>query len=180
MEALEGRQTKYLQIPLCLLCTLILSIIFWWFYAYSTYNYVGCHFNELISAFNKGDLTQAREIQVTFQIVFFFLTRPLTCSINYDLTSFFHVYDQFKLQELLSNAIKLGESIFHANVFLLSLKKKKGTCGNTNCVAVTSACVLLARQYWVKSLLCLVFNVNYANPSFFVMVSVIFDTGARR
>ncbi|XP_040897085.1 N-acetylneuraminate lyase isoform X1 [Toxotes jaculatrix] len=43
----------------------------------STYNYVGCHVNELISAFEKGDLVQARAIQ-------------------------------FKLQELLSYAKKLG------------------------------------------------------------------------
>ncbi|CAI5639275.1 unnamed protein product [Oreochromis niloticus] len=43
----------------------------------STYNYVGCHVNKLISAFETGDLVQARTIQ-------------------------------FKIQELLSFAIKLG------------------------------------------------------------------------
>lgn len=43
----------------------------------STYNYMGCHFNKLISAFEKGDLVQARTIQ-------------------------------FKIQELLSFAMKLG------------------------------------------------------------------------
>ncbi|KAM9357970.1 N-acetylneuraminate lyase [Symphorus nematophorus] len=43
----------------------------------STYNYVGCHINKLIAAFEKGDLVQARKIQ-------------------------------FKLQELLRYAIKLG------------------------------------------------------------------------
>lgn len=43
----------------------------------STYNYVGCHFKQLISAFEKGDLLNARKIQ-------------------------------FKLQELLSYAMKLG------------------------------------------------------------------------
>uniref|UniRef100_A0A3Q3VW48 N-acetylneuraminate lyase n=1 Tax=Mola mola TaxID=94237 RepID=A0A3Q3VW48_MOLML len=30
----------------------------------STYNYIGCHVNKLISAFNNGDLVQARKIQV--------------------------------------------------------------------------------------------------------------------
>lgn len=43
----------------------------------STYNYVGCHVNKLVSAFEKGDLAQARSIQ-------------------------------FKIQELLSYAIKHG------------------------------------------------------------------------
>lgn len=43
----------------------------------STYNYIGSHFNQLISAFNEGNLTQARRIQ-------------------------------FKLQDLLSHANKLG------------------------------------------------------------------------
>ncbi|KAF1385825.1 hypothetical protein PFLUV_G00111780 [Perca fluviatilis] len=43
----------------------------------STYNYAGCHFNKLISAFENGDLVQARTIQ-------------------------------FKVQELLSHAMKLG------------------------------------------------------------------------
>lgn len=43
----------------------------------STYNYVGCHVNKLVSAFEKGDLAQARTIQ-------------------------------FKIQELLSYAIKHG------------------------------------------------------------------------
>ncbi|CAF95852.1 unnamed protein product, partial [Tetraodon nigroviridis] len=43
----------------------------------STYNYVGRHINNLISAFNSGDLIEARSIQ-------------------------------FKLQELLSHAFKLG------------------------------------------------------------------------
>nr|XP_046248517.1 N-acetylneuraminate lyase isoform X2 [Scatophagus argus] len=43
----------------------------------STYNYMGCHVSKLISAFDEGDLVQARTIQ-------------------------------FKMQELLSYAIKLG------------------------------------------------------------------------
>ncbi|XP_073332713.1 N-acetylneuraminate lyase [Pagrus major] len=43
----------------------------------STYNYIGCHINKLISLFEKGDLVQAREIQ-------------------------------FKMQELLGYAMKLG------------------------------------------------------------------------
>uniref|UniRef100_A0A3Q3VJY3 N-acetylneuraminate lyase n=1 Tax=Mola mola TaxID=94237 RepID=A0A3Q3VJY3_MOLML len=43
----------------------------------STYNYIGCHVNKLISAFNNGDLVQARKIQ-------------------------------FRMQELLSYAMKLG------------------------------------------------------------------------
>ncbi|XP_068175906.1 N-acetylneuraminate lyase [Antennarius striatus] len=43
----------------------------------STYNYLGCHINKLLSAFDKGDLVQSRNIQ-------------------------------FKMQELLSYAIKLG------------------------------------------------------------------------
>ncbi|XP_070712239.1 N-acetylneuraminate lyase-like [Pempheris klunzingeri] len=43
----------------------------------STYNYMGCHANELISAFKKGDLAHARKIQ-------------------------------FKVQEFISSAIKLG------------------------------------------------------------------------
>uniref|UniRef100_A0A1A8GGD0 N-acetylneuraminate lyase n=1 Tax=Nothobranchius korthausae TaxID=1143690 RepID=A0A1A8GGD0_9TELE len=43
----------------------------------STYNYIGCHVNKLLSAFEKGDLVQARTIQ-------------------------------FKMQELLSYAMKLG------------------------------------------------------------------------
>ncbi|XP_013860107.1 N-acetylneuraminate lyase [Austrofundulus limnaeus] len=43
----------------------------------STYNYIGCHVNKLLSAFEKGDLVQARSIQ-------------------------------FKMQELLSYAMKLG------------------------------------------------------------------------
>ncbi|XP_039985447.1 N-acetylneuraminate lyase isoform X2 [Xiphias gladius] len=43
----------------------------------STYNYVGCHVNELISAFEKGDIIKARAIQ-------------------------------FKIQELLSHAMKFG------------------------------------------------------------------------
>ncbi|XP_070765148.1 N-acetylneuraminate lyase [Enoplosus armatus] len=33
----------------------------------STYNYVGCHVNKLISAFEKGDLIQARTIQFKMQ-----------------------------------------------------------------------------------------------------------------
>ncbi|XP_028300859.1 N-acetylneuraminate lyase isoform X2 [Gouania willdenowi] len=33
----------------------------------STYNYAGCHINELLSAFEKGDLVQARKIQVKLQ-----------------------------------------------------------------------------------------------------------------
>ncbi|XP_068447558.1 N-acetylneuraminate lyase [Clinocottus analis] len=43
----------------------------------STYNYAGCHFNKLISAFKEGHVVQAREIQ-------------------------------FKMQELLTYAIKIG------------------------------------------------------------------------
>ncbi|XP_072245795.1 N-acetylneuraminate lyase [Leuresthes tenuis] len=43
----------------------------------STYNYIGCHVNQLMSAFEKGDLVQARTIQ-------------------------------FKMQDLLCYAIKLG------------------------------------------------------------------------
>ncbi|KAM7410129.1 hypothetical protein PAMA_001531 [Pampus argenteus] len=43
----------------------------------STYNYIGCHINKLISAFEKGNLVQARTIQ-------------------------------FKMQELISYAIKQG------------------------------------------------------------------------
>ncbi|XP_049443206.1 N-acetylneuraminate lyase isoform X3 [Epinephelus fuscoguttatus] len=43
----------------------------------STYNYMGCHVNKLISAFEKGDLVEARSIQ-------------------------------FKVQELISYAIKIG------------------------------------------------------------------------
>ncbi|XP_037530696.1 N-acetylneuraminate lyase [Nematolebias whitei] len=43
----------------------------------STYNYIGCHVNKLIAAFENGDLVQARTIQ-------------------------------FKMQELLSYAMKLG------------------------------------------------------------------------
>lgn len=34
------------------------------FSANSTYNYLGCHVSELILAFEKGDLIQARTIQV--------------------------------------------------------------------------------------------------------------------
>ncbi|XP_056894268.1 N-acetylneuraminate lyase [Takifugu flavidus] len=33
----------------------------------STYNYLGCHINNLISAFNRGDLIQARSIQFQLQ-----------------------------------------------------------------------------------------------------------------
>uniref|UniRef100_A0A3Q1IEE3 N-acetylneuraminate lyase n=1 Tax=Anabas testudineus TaxID=64144 RepID=A0A3Q1IEE3_ANATE len=33
----------------------------------STYNYMGCHVNELISAFDKGDIVQARRIQFKMQ-----------------------------------------------------------------------------------------------------------------
>lgn len=33
----------------------------------STYNYVGCHISELVSAFEKGDLAQARRIQFKMQ-----------------------------------------------------------------------------------------------------------------
>ncbi|XP_076009660.1 N-acetylneuraminate lyase [Genypterus blacodes] len=33
----------------------------------STYNYVGCHMNELISAFEKGDLIQAQSVQFKLQ-----------------------------------------------------------------------------------------------------------------
>lgn len=32
--------------------------------AHSTFNYIGYHFNKLISAFNRGDLVEARTIQV--------------------------------------------------------------------------------------------------------------------
>lgn len=33
-------------------------------FSHSTYNYIGCHVNKLVSAFEKGDLVQARSIQV--------------------------------------------------------------------------------------------------------------------
>ncbi|KAM7388380.1 hypothetical protein PAMP_024558 [Pampus punctatissimus] len=36
----------------------------------STYNYIGCHFNKLISAFEKGNLVQARTIQFKMQELF--------------------------------------------------------------------------------------------------------------
>lgn len=61
----------------------ILSIIIWKCHALSTYNYVGGHFNQLISAFNAGNLTQARKIQVTFNLVFCFLNH--TIAILYQL-----------------------------------------------------------------------------------------------
>lgn len=53
--------------------SVILTIIVWQFYAHSTYNYIGRHFNQLISAFNEGNLTQARKIQVTICYCFLFV-----------------------------------------------------------------------------------------------------------
>ncbi|XP_070817083.1 N-acetylneuraminate lyase [Chaetodon trifascialis] len=60
----------------------------------STYNYLGCHVNKLISAFEKGDLDQARTIQ-------------------------------FKIQELLSYAIKHG---FDLGVNKQLMIKVSGLC----------------------------------------------------
>lgn len=60
----------------------------------STYNYLGCHINKLISAYENGDLTQARKIQ-------------------------------FKLQELLSHAIKLG---FNLGVNKQLMTEVSGLC----------------------------------------------------
>lgn len=60
----------------------------------STYNYIGCHINKLISAFEKGDLAKARTIQ-------------------------------FKLQELLSYAMKLG---FNLGVNKQLMTEVSGLC----------------------------------------------------
>ncbi|XP_047442754.1 N-acetylneuraminate lyase isoform X2 [Mugil cephalus] len=41
----------------------------------STYNYLGCHVNKLIAAFERGDLVQAREIQVKIQELLSYATK---------------------------------------------------------------------------------------------------------
>ncbi|XP_028259068.1 N-acetylneuraminate lyase [Parambassis ranga] len=41
----------------------------------STYNYVGCHINRLLSDFEKGDLIQARKIQFKLQELLLFATK---------------------------------------------------------------------------------------------------------
>lgn len=50
-------------------------VIVFHFSAFSTFNYVGCHVSELVSAFEKGDLLHARMIQV--QSISSYSGRPL-------------------------------------------------------------------------------------------------------
>ena len=77
------------------------------FYVCSTYNYIGCHINDLIAAFEKGDLVLARTIQV---LSISLLLSPTSLLHQFWLlTSLSNFHTQFKMQELLRYAMKLGE-----------------------------------------------------------------------
>lgn len=52
----------------------------------STYNYLGCHVNKLISAFEKGDLVQARTIQFKIQeLISYAITLGFDVGVNKQL-----------------------------------------------------------------------------------------------
>lgn len=69
----------------------------------STFNYLGSHVNKLLSAFERGDLIQARAIQVLPMRLL------LVASMSFPFEVFYSLNVQFQMQELLSFAMKLGE-----------------------------------------------------------------------
>ena len=73
---------------------------------HSTYNYLGRHINNLISAFHSGDLVQARSIQVLYASLFSLIA---AARLFPDVFLVSPSSWQFKLQELLSHAMQLGE-----------------------------------------------------------------------
>ncbi|KAM7410127.1 hypothetical protein PAMA_001531 [Pampus argenteus] len=59
----------------------------------STYNYIGCHINKLISAFEKGNLVQARTIQVLHIFVLLFPASPNILHQFWLLTSLSYLHE---------------------------------------------------------------------------------------
>lgn len=90
------------------------------FFVLSTYNYVGYHVNELMSAFDHGDIIQARTIQVLSTILMT-VSAVLLALVVFTGVSSSYSHEQFKIQELLSYAKKLGEFLPNYHVFLTVL-----------------------------------------------------------
>lgn len=78
--------------------------------ASSTYNYLGCHANQLFKDFDSGNLPGAREIQVL--LLSTSLSPAFLWPVGLVWVSDIVVFicsEQFKIQELLTYAVGLGE-----------------------------------------------------------------------
>lgn len=133
-----------------MLCLLSLSrpnsdLHFNFYSSCSTYNYVGCHVNKLISAFEKGDLVQARTIQVLSISQFFFDVLHKF----WLLTSFSNFHEQFKMQELLGYANKLGEWRL-CHVYQMIYKINKCSCAITVLLCILN-CFIVTGRLWSGS-----------------------------